>query len=69
MTARDVADVLLRRTRLGLLAARELCAPGAEIPERVAGAMAAERGWDAARTRAEAQRFREQAAAEGLLVA
>ena len=67
--ARDVADVLLRRTRLGLLAARELCAPGAEIPERVAGAMAAERGWDAARTRAEAQRFREQAAAEGLLVA
>ncbi len=67
--ARDVADVLLRRTRLGLLAARELCGPGTQIPERVAGAMANERGWDATRTRAEAQRFRELAASEGLLVA
>ena len=34
--ARTVGDVLLRRTRLGLTAARELCAPGAPAPERVA---------------------------------
>ncbi|MGH2859085.1 MAG: glycerol-3-phosphate dehydrogenase/oxidase, partial [Solirubrobacteraceae bacterium] len=36
--ALTVADVLLRRTRLGLLAARELCSPGADGPRRVAEA-------------------------------
>ena len=30
--ARSVSDVLMRRTRLGLLAARELCEPASEIP-------------------------------------
>ena len=50
--ARSVGDVLLRRTRLGLLAgARTLCAPGEQAPERVAAALGGELGWDAARQR------------------
>ncbi len=65
--ARSVGDVLLRRTRLGLLAARELCDPGAQAPLRVARAMAPELGWDAARIDAELERFRTEASAEGLL--
>jgi glycerol-3-phosphate dehydrogenase len=67
--ARSVGDVLLRRTRLGLLAARELSAPGDEIPRRVARAMAPELGWDDARVALEVDRFREEAEAEGLVVA
>jgi glycerol-3-phosphate dehydrogenase len=66
--ARSVGDVLLRRTRLGVLAARELCAPGAQAPLRVARSMAPELGWDEPRVAAELKRFREEAAAEGLLV-
>jgi len=66
--ARSVSDVLLRRTRLGLTAARRLCAPGEQASERVAGALGAELGWDAARCAAEAERFRADAAAEGLVV-
>src|SRR3954462_11574050 len=41
---RGVADVLLRRTRLGLIAAREITAPESEVPERVARALAGEHG-------------------------
>jgi glycerol-3-phosphate dehydrogenase len=67
--ARGVADVLLRRTRLGLLAARELCEPGGDAPARVAGALAGELGWDREREAAEVERFRATAAAEGLLPA
>jgi glycerol-3-phosphate dehydrogenase len=66
--ARRVADVLLRRTRLGLLAARDVSAPSTEVPRRVAQAMAPELGWDAARVDAEVQRFGEEAEAEGLVV-
>jgi glycerol-3-phosphate dehydrogenase len=66
--ARSVADVLLRRTRLGLTAARSLLAPGEQAPERVARALGAELGWDEARTAAEAERFRSDAAEEGLAV-
>ncbi len=66
--ARSVGDVLLRRTRLGLLAARELSAPGDEIPRRVARAMAPELSWDDARVALEVERFRAEAEAEGLLV-
>ena len=66
--ARTVGDVLLRRTRLGLTAARRLCAPGEQAPERVARALGAELGWDAGRCAAEAERFRADAAAEGLVV-
>ncbi|MGH2889078.1 MAG: FAD-dependent oxidoreductase [Solirubrobacteraceae bacterium] len=65
--ALTVSDVLLRRTRLGLLAARELCAAGARGPRRVAEAMAGTLGWDAARVETEAARFRDEAAIEGLV--
>jgi glycerol-3-phosphate dehydrogenase len=66
--ARSVADVMLRRTRIGLTAARGLLAPGEQAPERVARALGAELGWDDARCAAEAERFRADAAAEGLVV-
>jgi glycerol-3-phosphate dehydrogenase len=66
--SRSVGDVLLRRTRLGLLAARELCAPGSEVPLRVARAMAPELGWDERRVELEVERFGEEAEAEGLMV-
>src|SRR5215203_2408152 len=66
--ARSVTDVLLRRTRLALTAARGLLAPGEQAPERVASALGAELGWDDVRCAAEAERFRSDAAAEGLVV-
>ena len=66
--ADTVGAVLLRRTRLGLLAARELCGPGSEAPERVARALGTELGWDDSRVTAEAAAFRAEAAAEGILV-
>ena len=44
--AGTVGDVLLRRTRLGLLAGREICAEGSDAPRRVARAIGAELGWD-----------------------
>ena len=47
--ARTVGDVLLRRTRLGLTAGRDVCGDGAAAAVRVAGAMGAELGWDEAR--------------------
>jgi len=66
--ARTVGDVLLRRTRLGLLAARELTAPDGAAARRVAQAMAADRGWDDDAVEAEVQAFREEARLEGLVV-
>jgi glycerol-3-phosphate dehydrogenase len=66
--ARSVGDVLLRRTRLGLLAAREVSAPGSESPRRVAEAIGRELGWDARRVGAEVERFRAEADAEGIVV-
>jgi glycerol-3-phosphate dehydrogenase len=66
--ARTVGDVLLRRTRLGLTAARELCAPGAAGPARVAAAMGAELGWEPGRAEREAEAFRAEAVAEGIVV-
>jgi glycerol-3-phosphate dehydrogenase len=65
--AHTVADVLLRRTRLGLLDARRLCAPGAEGPVNVASAMAGQLGWDAARVEQEVAAWYEVARAEGLV--
>ena len=65
--AQSVGDVLLRRTRLALLDARALL-DGPDPVARVAAAMGAELGWDAARVAAEADAFRVEAAAEGLLV-
>jgi glycerol-3-phosphate dehydrogenase len=58
--ARSIGDVLLRRTRLGLLAARELPV------ERVAGVLARELGWDRRRMAAEVERFAAEARAEGI---
>jgi glycerol-3-phosphate dehydrogenase len=66
--ARTVGDVLLRRTRLGLLDARALTAPGAEGPPAVARAMAAQLGWDEARVAREVEDWRRLAQAEGLVV-
>jgi len=67
--AHVVADVLLRRTRLGILAARELCAPHAGGPERVAQALGGQLGWDAARIAREREAFAVAATGEGILVA
>ena len=64
--ARGVADVLLRRTRLGLLAARRL-ADDRDALRRVAAAMAPELGWDRRRIKREADAWIEAAAAEGLV--
>jgi glycerol-3-phosphate dehydrogenase len=64
--AQSVGDVLLRRTRLGLLSARELCVPDCEAPIRVARALARELEWDDGRVEAEVERFREEAEAEGI---
>jgi glycerol-3-phosphate dehydrogenase len=64
--ALSVADVLLRRTRLGLLAAPELRGDSAEVPLTVAQAMASELGWDDARVEDEVRAWREVAAAEGM---
>jgi glycerol-3-phosphate dehydrogenase len=65
--ARGVADVLLRRTRLGLLDAPALTAAAAAGPRAVADAMAAELGWDAGRVAQELDDWRAVAAAEGLV--
>jgi len=62
--ARSIGDVLLRRTRLGLLAARELTA---EPLQRVGEAIARELDWDGARLELELQRFRDEADAEGIV--
>jgi glycerol-3-phosphate dehydrogenase len=63
--ARTIGDVLLRRTRLGLLAARRLLDGGAAL-ERVAAALAPELGWDAARQAQAVAEFRDEARAEGI---
>ncbi|MGH2863732.1 MAG: glycerol-3-phosphate dehydrogenase/oxidase [Solirubrobacteraceae bacterium] len=76
--ARSIGDVLLRRTRLGLLAARELSRVPAGEPiaaaadrsapvQRVGAALARELDWSAERLALELERFQEEATAEGLL--
>jgi glycerol-3-phosphate dehydrogenase len=65
--AASLADVLLRRTRLGLLEARALVDPAG--PARtVAEAMASEAEWDAAQVDAEVERWFEVAREEGIAV-
>ena len=69
--ALSVSDVLLRRTRLGLLAARELVGEGPErVPavERVAALLGQELDWSAERVALETARFFEEARLEGILV-
>jgi glycerol-3-phosphate dehydrogenase len=58
--ARSIGDVLLRRTRLGLLAARELPV------ERVADVLARELHWSPERTAREVALFAAEADAEGI---
>ena len=61
--ARGVADVILRRTRLGLVAASQL--RGADAVRPVAEAMGAELGWSEAQIAAEAEAWPAVAAAGG----
>jgi glycerol-3-phosphate dehydrogenase len=77
--ARSIGDVLLRRTRLGLLAARELTSASGEDPahparsghpapvQRVGETMARELGWGPERLALELERFAEEARLEGIL--
>jgi len=62
--ARSVADVLLRRTRLAILAAPELRASDSVLA--IAEALGAELGWSGRRIRREAEAWPEIAAAEGI---
>jgi glycerol-3-phosphate dehydrogenase len=64
--AASIGDVLLRRTRLGLLAGRELARPDNPAVRRVAAALGDELGWDPARRAEEVERFAAEAQAEGL---
>ncbi len=62
--ARSVADVLLRRTRLGLLAAPQL--RGAEPVRAVAATLGGELGWSEAEVRAAAEAWPAAMAEEGI---
>lgn len=62
--ARSVADVLLRRTRLGLLAAPQLRIAGDVMP--LAEVLGAELGWSKKRVKDEAGAWVATAAAEGI---
>jgi glycerol-3-phosphate dehydrogenase len=68
--AQSIGDVLLRRTRLGLLSARELMAGGGDVPmaiARIANVMGDELGWDDARRAQECQEWERVAVSEGIL--
>jgi glycerol-3-phosphate dehydrogenase len=62
--ARSLADVLLRRTRLGILAAPALRDP--EVLRPIAAAVGAELGWSEARVGSETRAWGEIAATEGV---
>jgi glycerol-3-phosphate dehydrogenase len=64
--ARSVADVLLRRTRLGLLAGRRLLRDDDAV-KRVAQVMGSELGWNRRQVKREAERWREAVEQEGLV--
>jgi glycerol-3-phosphate dehydrogenase len=68
--AQSIGDVLLRRTRLGLLSARELVAGGGDVPmavARVCNVMGDELGWDEARRARECEEWARVSVAEGIL--
>jgi glycerol-3-phosphate dehydrogenase len=65
--ARSVADVLLRRTRAGLLDARALAPADSEGARRAARAVAGELGWDEARIEQELRVWADVARREGLV--
>jgi glycerol-3-phosphate dehydrogenase len=64
--ARSVPDVLLRRTRLGLLAARRLTEDAAAV-RRVAEVMGGELGWGRRQVKREAELWLDAVEAEGLV--
>jgi len=64
--ALSVGDVLLRRTRVGLVAGAAVGPPGAEGPRAVAEALGDELGWSAGRVEEEIVAWHELAAAEGV---
>jgi glycerol-3-phosphate dehydrogenase len=64
--AQTIGDALLRRTRLGLLAGRELRADAA-VAQRVGAALAAELGWEETRLRAELDAWEQESRAEGVV--
>jgi len=64
--AHALGDVLLRRTRLALLAGREL-GSGGPAAARVAGALAGELGWDQRETQARLKAWGSEASAEGVV--
>jgi len=69
--ARTVGDALLRRTRLGLLAAHDLLEPDgtpAAPVRRTAETLGRELGWDAPRVEREVAGFASEAGREGILV-
>jgi glycerol-3-phosphate dehydrogenase len=65
--AQTLGDVLLRRTRVGILDARATCGPEAAAPRALAEAMGAELGWSPERVERELEAWRGEAAAEGIL--
>jgi glycerol-3-phosphate dehydrogenase len=72
--ARSIGDVLFRRTRLALLAARELGPEPSETGDaaplrRVGETMARELGWNSERLERELERYAEEARLEGMLAA
>jgi glycerol-3-phosphate dehydrogenase len=64
--ARSLADVFLRRTRLALIAGRDIQA-GGDPARRVAHALAPELGWDAAAIGAQLAGWAAEATAEGVV--
>ena len=65
--ARSVGDALLRRSRVALLAARDVTGDNQVVARRAAQAMAGELGWDDARVEREVENFSAEAAAEGIV--
>jgi glycerol-3-phosphate dehydrogenase len=65
--ARSLSDALLRRTRLGLLDARRLAAPGSDGALLAARAVGGELGWNEARVERELRDWVEVAGLEGLV--
>jgi len=65
--ARSVGDVLLRRTRLGLTAARLVADQDGVTARRVAQAMAPDMGWNESQVAQETEAFLAEAAAEGIV--
>jgi glycerol-3-phosphate dehydrogenase len=66
--AHSLGDVMLRRTRLGLLAASEVCDIDGAAARSVARVMGGELGWDDARVEAELGAWRDEAEAEGIVL-